>query len=56
MLNARALAQPGVDYIDFGPEDFGFDMETNLHPHLKSLDDCKAYVRKELEGIDVRLM
>jgi len=56
VLNVRSLAKPGVDCLDFGGEDLGFDMETNPHPHLKTMEDCVAFVRKELEGSHTRIM
>jgi len=55
VLNIRELVIPGVDYVDFGPMDLSFDMETNPHPHLKTVEDCVAFVHKELKGVDVRI-
>ena len=56
VINVRTLARSGVDYLDFGPEDLSFDLETYPHPQLKTLEDCKAHVAKELEGVDIRVM
>jgi len=56
VLNIRALAKPGVDYVDFGPADLAFDLETRQHPHLKTVEDCRAFVIKELEGTNVRVL
>ena len=56
VLDIRELVIPGVDYVDFGPSDLSFDLETNPHPHLQSVEDCKAFVKKELEGVDVRIL
>jgi 4-hydroxy-2-oxoheptanedioate aldolase len=56
VLNVRALAKPGIDYVDFGPADLSFDLECNPHPYLKTLQDCREHVRKELEGSHVRIM
>ena len=56
VLNIRDLAKPGIDYVDFGPSDLSFDLETKGHPHLKSVDDCRAFVISELEGTGVRVM
>ena len=55
-LNVRSLALPGVDFLDFGGEDLSFDLETQNHPHFKTIEDCKAHVRRELEGSTVRMM
>ena len=54
VLNIRALVKPGITYIDFGPADLMFDIETNDHPFLKSITDCREFVQRELEGVNVR--
>ena len=54
VLNIRTLVKPGVTYIDFGPADLMFDIETKDHPFLKSIDDCREFIQKELEGVNVR--
>ena len=56
VLNIRDLAKLGIDYVDFGPEDLSFDLETKGHPHLKSVADCRAFVIRELEGTGVRVI
>ena len=56
VLNVRSLAKPGIDCLDFGGEDLRFDLECNPHPHLKTMEDCVAFVRNELEGSHVRIM
>lgn len=56
VLNVHALAKPGIDYVDFGPADLQFDLETKSHPWLKTIEDCRAFVEKELEGGHVRIM
>ena len=54
VLNIRALVKPEITYIDFGPADLMFDIETNDHPFLKSITDCREFVQRELEGVNVR--
>ena len=54
VLNIRTLVKPGITYIDFGPADLMFDIETKNHPFLKSIDDCREFIQKELEGVNVR--
>ena len=56
VLSVRALAKPGIDYVDYGPEDLKFDLETKAHPWLKTIEDCRAFVERELEGSHVRIM
>jgi 2-keto-3-deoxy-L-rhamnonate aldolase RhmA len=56
VLNVRSLAIPGVDFLDYGGEDLSFDLETQKHPHFKTIEDCKAHVRQELEGNPVRII
>jgi len=56
VLNVRALAKPGIDYVDFGPADLSFNLECNPHPYLKTLQDCREHVERELEGSHVRIM
>ena len=46
--------KPGITYIDFGPADLMFDIETKDHPFLKSIDDCREFIQRELEGVNVR--
>ena len=53
VLNIRSLVKPGITYIDFGPADLSFDIETHDHPYLKSIEDCRAFMLKELEGVNV---
>ena len=54
VLNIRALVKPGITYIDFGSADLMFDIETNDCPFLKSIKDCREFVQKELERVNVR--
>ena len=49
-------AKPGIDYVDFGPADLSFDLETKGHPLLRTVEDCRAFVIRELEGSGVRVM
>jgi hypothetical protein len=56
VLNIRRLVKPGTTYIDFGPADLQFDIESHDHPTLKTVDDCRAFVLKELQGVNVRVM
>ena len=56
VINVRALAKPGIDYVDFGPADLSFDLECNPHPHLKTIQDCREHVKRELEDSHVRIM
>lgn len=55
VLNIRSLVKPGITYIDFGPSDLMFDIETHDHPYLKSVDDCREFVLKELEDVNVKV-
>jgi 2-keto-3-deoxy-L-rhamnonate aldolase RhmA len=56
VLNVRELAQTGVDYLDIGPNDLLFDLETSRHPYLKSLSDCIEHIQKELVDSHIRIM
>jgi hypothetical protein len=53
-LNIRTLVKPGITYIDFGPADLQFDIESHDHPTLKTVKDCREFVPKEPEGVNVR--
>jgi len=55
VLTVWELTLPGVDYVDFGPSDLSFDLGTHPHPVLKTVEDCVAFVRAELEGVDIRI-
>ena len=54
VLNIRTLVKPGITYIDFGPADLQFDIESHDHPTLKTVKDCRGFMLKELEGVNVR--
>ena len=56
VLSIRALVKPGIDYVDFGPSDLRFDLEVQQHPWLRTVEDCRAFVERELEGADARVM
>jgi 2-keto-3-deoxy-L-rhamnonate aldolase RhmA len=56
VLNVRALVQPGITYVDYGPSDLSFSLETEQHPRLQSIEDCRAFVAAELAGSHVRIM
>ena len=56
VINVRELAKPGVDYLDFGPQDLLFDLETKSHPRLKTLEDCAEHIEREPEGSHIRIM
>ena len=49
-MNIRSLVKHGITYIDFGPSDLMFDIEAHDHPFLKSVENCREFVLKELEG------
>ena len=54
VLNIRTLVKPGVTYIDLGPADLMFDIELQDHPYLKSVNDCRKFISRELEDVNVR--
>jgi 2-keto-3-deoxy-L-rhamnonate aldolase RhmA len=54
-VNVRKLVKPGVDWIQFGPADLSFDLERHSHSPFKSVDECVAYVKEQLQGVDVRV-
>ena len=56
VLNIRSLVKPGITYIDFGPSDLNFDIESHDHPTLKSVSDCREFVQKELEDVNVPIL
>jgi 2-keto-3-deoxy-L-rhamnonate aldolase RhmA len=56
VLGVSQLAQPGLDYLDFGPSDLSFSLENNTHPRLQTIEDCKEFVRAELAGSHIRIM
>lgn len=53
--SARALAQPGIDYLAFGPNDLTFDLERHPEYRLRTADDCTRYVAEQLHGTGMRL-
>jgi 4-hydroxy-2-oxoheptanedioate aldolase len=56
VLNIRALVQPGITYVDYGPSDLSFSLETKGHPRFKTVEDCRAFVAAELSESHVRVM
>jgi 4-hydroxy-2-oxoheptanedioate aldolase len=55
VLNVRALANPLLTFMDYGGMDLRFSLETTPHPHLKTYEDCRAFVEKELEDVEIRV-
>lgn len=55
VLNIRSLVKPGITFVDYGPSDLAFDIETRDHPTFKTMDDCREFVRRELEGVNVTI-
>jgi 4-hydroxy-2-oxoheptanedioate aldolase len=53
--NARALAEPGVDYLAFGPNDLTFDLERHPEYRFRTADDCTRYVAEQVKGSGIRL-
>ena len=53
VLNARFLAKPGVTFFDFGGQDLRHDLMLQKHPGFESVDDCRAFVKKALQGKNV---
>ncbi|MEO2005638.1 MAG: aldolase/citrate lyase family protein [Candidatus Poribacteria bacterium] len=56
VVSIRNLVKPGIDYVDFGGSDLAFDLETNPHPLLKTLEDCREHVKRELADIPVKVL
>jgi 2-keto-3-deoxy-L-rhamnonate aldolase RhmA len=50
VLTARYLAKPGVTFFDFGGQDLRHDLMLRKHPGFESVDDCRAFVKKALQG------
>jgi hypothetical protein len=42
--------------MDYGGMDLRFSLETTPHPELRSFEDCKEFVKKELTDIDIRIL
>ena len=55
IINAGALAKPGVDALAFGPNDLEFSLE--MHPDfpLRTVDECMRNVTAQVLGSGVRL-
>ena len=47
--NARQLAKPGVDCLDFGPMDLTFNLESHPKHPFKTVDDCVRHVAEQLQ-------
>jgi 4-hydroxy-2-oxoheptanedioate aldolase len=56
VLNVSQLAHPGLAYVDFGPSDLSFSLENSVHPRLKTVEDCRAFVQAELTASHVRIL
>ncbi len=54
VLNARYLAKPGIDYVDFGNQDLKHDLAIQKHPGFETIDDCKEFVKNALQGTGVK--
>lgn len=53
VLLARYLAKPGVVFMDFGGQDLRHDLEIRKHPGFETVEDCRKFVIRVLEGKDV---
>ena len=53
VTRAHILAKPGVDCLSFGPTDLMFSLKGHPNHHLKTVDDCVAYVARSLEGTGI---
>lgn len=55
VTNIARLLKPGITHVTFGPNDLQFSME--LHPNyaLKTVEECMANVRDQLQGTGVRI-
>ncbi|MDP6666795.1 MAG: aldolase/citrate lyase family protein [Dehalococcoidia bacterium] len=56
VLNVRTLVSPLLTFMDYGGMDLRFSLETTPHPELRSFEDCKEFVKKELTDIDIRIL
>ncbi|MFC1761425.1 aldolase/citrate lyase family protein [Planctomycetota bacterium] len=50
VLNVRYLAQPGIDFFDFGTQDLKHDLMLQQHPGFESIEDCRKFVEMALQG------
>ena len=50
VLNVRYLAKPGVTFFDCGGQDLRHDIMIQKHPGFESIGDCRAFVKKSLQG------
>ena len=55
VTDALHLAKPGVDCLTWGPADLSFDLEAHPGHPFQSVDDCLAYVLKQLEDTEVKV-
>ena len=53
VLNCRYLAKPGVDFFDFGGQDLRHDLFLQQHPGFQTIENCRAFVKRSLEGKNV---
>ncbi len=55
VLEARALAKPGVDLLLFGSNDLSFSLEAHLESLFASVEDCIRHVAEQTAGTGVRV-
>ena len=53
VLNVRYLAQPGIDFFDFGGQDLSHDLMLQKHPGFETLEDCRKFVKNAIQDKDV---
>ncbi len=53
VLLSRYLAVPGIDFMDIGGSDLGYDITIEKHPLFENIQDCREFIKKSLEGTGV---
>jgi 2-keto-3-deoxy-L-rhamnonate aldolase RhmA len=53
--SAASLAVPGIDYLAWGPNDLGLDLQRNPDYKLRTADECTKYVWEQVRDKGIKM-
>jgi 2-keto-3-deoxy-L-rhamnonate aldolase RhmA len=53
--SAASLAVPGIDYLAWGPNDLGLDLQRHPEYRLRTSDDCTRYVWEQVREKGIKM-
>jgi 4-hydroxy-2-oxoheptanedioate aldolase len=53
--SAASLAKPGIDYLAWGPNDLGLDLQRNPDYRFRTADECTQYVWEQVRDKGIKM-